>query len=450
MSTTSGREVAGEGHGLLAVSGLADDLEVGLDLEDHPEPAAHQGLVVDDQHADHAPSRPRPWSAGARGRVATSSKPPSDAVGRPGRRRRPRRAPAARAGRARPRRRVGDASSVVADRELELFVAVVDRDLGAGRRDGVPQGVGQAFLDQAVRRQVEPGRAGAAARPVTATSTGRPASRNCSTSRASWVRPGAGSRSAGLAALAQHADHATHLGQGLATDGLDGLEGLALGGLVVGEPAAYGGGLHGHDADAVADHVVQLTRDAVAFLGDRSGGQVLASQPSLFGVQDAAAHERTDEPRDHPGRPPHRLAGPRSDRRLHRVEGDPGEAEDQEEDEAPPRGSPLFPSGHAVRRHHRRHGHAEALRRPDGHELQDVDRDHPGEDRQRGDPAAQQQQGAQPVGERLHPLRALTVGGAGTDPHLELSDDQDDAGDEEVEQEVPPGHRSTLPPRQTT
>ncbi len=39
--------------GLGPVGGLTDDLHVVLGLEDHPEPRAHEGLVVDDEHADH-------------------------------------------------------------------------------------------------------------------------------------------------------------------------------------------------------------------------------------------------------------------------------------------------------------------------------------------------------------------------------------------------------------
>jgi hypothetical protein len=35
-----------------AVAGLADHVDVGLLLEDHLEPAAEQGVVVDDHHAD--------------------------------------------------------------------------------------------------------------------------------------------------------------------------------------------------------------------------------------------------------------------------------------------------------------------------------------------------------------------------------------------------------------
>ena len=39
-------------HGALRVRGLADRLDVGLGVEHAPEPAADDGVVVDDEHAD--------------------------------------------------------------------------------------------------------------------------------------------------------------------------------------------------------------------------------------------------------------------------------------------------------------------------------------------------------------------------------------------------------------
>src|SRR5262249_28615501 len=48
-----------------SVGGFADDFEVGLGLEDNPEPGAYEFLVVDDQDADHdvSPSGRRAWTA---------------------------------------------------------------------------------------------------------------------------------------------------------------------------------------------------------------------------------------------------------------------------------------------------------------------------------------------------------------------------------------------------
>ena len=58
-----GAQLAGERHRLASVGGLADDLDVGLGVEDHPEPGADDLLVVGDEHADgHAPAA-APWAA---------------------------------------------------------------------------------------------------------------------------------------------------------------------------------------------------------------------------------------------------------------------------------------------------------------------------------------------------------------------------------------------------
>jgi len=53
MRTTSGRVLL---DGVDAVDGLADDLDVRLGLQDHPEPRAQELLVVGDEDADHAHS----------------------------------------------------------------------------------------------------------------------------------------------------------------------------------------------------------------------------------------------------------------------------------------------------------------------------------------------------------------------------------------------------------
>ena len=52
------RDAARQLDRLAPVGRLADDLEVGLRLEDHPEAGAHECLVVDDQHP-HRPSSVR-------------------------------------------------------------------------------------------------------------------------------------------------------------------------------------------------------------------------------------------------------------------------------------------------------------------------------------------------------------------------------------------------------
>ena len=54
ISTTSGVEPARLLDRLEAVGGLADDVEVVLGVEDHPEAGAHERLVVGDQDAHRA------------------------------------------------------------------------------------------------------------------------------------------------------------------------------------------------------------------------------------------------------------------------------------------------------------------------------------------------------------------------------------------------------------
>ena len=58
-------ERVGLGDGLVAVARLADDLDVRLGLEDHPEAGADEALVVCEQDADH-----RAEPSGSRARSA--------------------------------------------------------------------------------------------------------------------------------------------------------------------------------------------------------------------------------------------------------------------------------------------------------------------------------------------------------------------------------------------
>ena len=54
---------------LVSVGGLADDLDVVLAFEDHPDAAADERLVVDDEDADHD-------AAPSCGSCAATTKPP--------------------------------------------------------------------------------------------------------------------------------------------------------------------------------------------------------------------------------------------------------------------------------------------------------------------------------------------------------------------------------------
>ena len=57
ISTTSGRSAAAERDGLLAVGGLADDVDA-VRLEDHPQPGPHEVLVVGDDDASASCRQP--------------------------------------------------------------------------------------------------------------------------------------------------------------------------------------------------------------------------------------------------------------------------------------------------------------------------------------------------------------------------------------------------------
>jgi hypothetical protein len=54
-----GPDVAGQPDRLVAVGRLADHLQAGLGVQDHPEPGPHQRLVVGDQDPDQRLSRGR-------------------------------------------------------------------------------------------------------------------------------------------------------------------------------------------------------------------------------------------------------------------------------------------------------------------------------------------------------------------------------------------------------
>ena len=70
---TSGRRLRASAHRLGAVGRLADHLDVGLRVEDHAEPGAHELLVVGDEHADGHVVHP------ARGSTAVTAHPPPGA-----------------------------------------------------------------------------------------------------------------------------------------------------------------------------------------------------------------------------------------------------------------------------------------------------------------------------------------------------------------------------------
>src|SRR5262249_1504833 len=58
-----GAQTGGLGDGLPAVHGLADDLDVGLGVQQHGEPGPHHALVVGHHHADRHAASSGSWSS---------------------------------------------------------------------------------------------------------------------------------------------------------------------------------------------------------------------------------------------------------------------------------------------------------------------------------------------------------------------------------------------------
>src|SRR5207253_1996498 len=69
-----------------------------------------------------------------------------------------------------------------------------------------------------------------------------------------------------IVSWSQQTNQAAHLADGLPPRPLDSEQGIALAPLILTQHAAHGPSLDAHHADAVADHVMQLTRDPSALL----------------------------------------------------------------------------------------------------------------------------------------------------------------------------------------
>ena len=173
-----------------------------------------------------------------------------------------------------PPRAVAAARAVVGDLELDLAVAVADEDLRlVGAR--VLERVRQALLDEPVGRQVDAGRKlrGLALDPQLDRQPGLP---NLLDELVEVLEARLRGERGRLLGPAQDADEAAHLGQRLAAGLLDDLERLALLLLLGPQEPPDRRRLDGHDADAVADDVVQLTREPCPFLRDRLARALLA------------------------------------------------------------------------------------------------------------------------------------------------------------------------------
>jgi ABC-2 type transport system ATP-binding protein len=201
-----------------------------------------------------------------------------------------------------------DTAPVVADRHLDLAVAVVHDDF-CSLRLRVLDRVRQTFLNEPIRREVdtcgkleglsfdsqvdlEPRLTSLLDEPV------------------EMLQARLGSERGSFFGPTQHSDHPTHLGQCLSARSLDDQQGLALAFLVGPEQPAHAGCLHRHDADAVTDDVVQLARNPRPFLCHGSSRTLLAlplgprgAVLGFVGFLELPPQHEADEPDDREDEP---------------------------------------------------------------------------------------------------------------------------------------------------
>src|SRR5437588_1521155 len=193
---------------------------------------------------------------------------------------------------------VASAAAVVADGDLDVPVAVADEHLGVLGL-GVLDRVRQAFLDEAVRGEIE-ARGELHGLALDAELDGKPGLARARDELVDVVEARLRRERRRLLGPPENADEAAHLRERLAPGLLHDEQGLALPLLLGKEEAPRSGGLHGHDADAVADHVVELARDPRALLGDRHARVLLACafEPigSLRRLGDLLAPRRQEVP----------------------------------------------------------------------------------------------------------------------------------------------------------
>ena len=267
IRTTSGRS-ARASRTASAPSAASPTTSIPGAVEDHPEPGADQRLVVGDEDAGHSgildPDPVAAAEAAARVEVAAEHRDPlpqaeqAAAVGQP-----------VSDGRWRGGCGAGQhARPGVEHLHPQGAVGVPDVDLGSGARC-VLERVGQRLLDDPVRRDVDPGRQ----RPRLAgdgRSTGRPANATRSTSASSRLRPGCGRQVVLARAVRARAGRAGAAARS------------SRRGRSTRPPAARPprrserrehlprrARLDDHQADVVADDVVQLAGDPAAFGLDR-------------------------------------------------------------------------------------------------------------------------------------------------------------------------------------
>ena len=314
ISTTSGFSRRAMSTACSAVDRLADDLDVVLGVEDHPEAGADERLVVGDQDADaHAASTGSRGAAAASaasaspcsGSRASTSKPPpgrgpacsSPPITRTRSRMptRPWPPPSARGlGVPSPRSVISSCSSSPPRVHAHLGVAA-----------GVLERVGQRLLHDAVGGEVDAGRQ-LARLAVDVQLDRQPGRAGALDQRAELVQRRLRRERGGLLAGVQHAEQVAHLAQRLAAGALDQRRGLDRALRVAGEDAPRAAGLDDHHRDAVGDDVVHLARDPAALVGDRARGVGLAllvrdlrGLVQLGGQLGARAHDAPGQPHQH-------------------------------------------------------------------------------------------------------------------------------------------------------
>jgi hypothetical protein len=195
------------------------------------------------------------------------------------------------------------AGAVVGHAQLDESVRVADEYLGA-LRVRVLERVREALLHEAVRGQVDSGRE--LHRVALDREHDRePGFAGVLDELVQVLEARLGRKRGSLLRASQHADHASHLRHGFASRLLDDEQRLAFAFLFGLEQAAHRRSLDGHDADAVADDVVELPCDACPLLGDSEAGSFLAlalgharSLLCLLGLARRAGKGEADEPRD--------------------------------------------------------------------------------------------------------------------------------------------------------
>src|SRR6266480_3888106 len=198
---------------------------------------------------------------------------------------------------------VTHARPIVQHHHLDLAVAVVDDNFGAGRAS-VLQGIRQALLHEPVRGQIDP------SRELRCLPLDSQLDRESSLARlldepVHVLETRLRRERRRLLGPPQDAYHPAHLGQRLAPGSLDDQQCLPLTLLLGAKQPAHSRRLHGHDADAVAYDVMQLARDARPLVCHcrACASLALAFRPRrpllrLVGLRELAPERETDHPDD--------------------------------------------------------------------------------------------------------------------------------------------------------